>query len=325
MPATEPTPLLRPPPLHPDAERLLALIRDAGRPPLETLSPPEAREAYLATRAVLQPPPDDVAETRGLDIPGPAGPLPLRFYRGHAAPDPSPCLLYLHGGGWVIGDLDSHDGVCRRLANLAACRVLAVDYRLAPEHPFPAAVDDSAAALAWLVGHAADLGVDPDRIAVGGDSAGGTLAAVLALMGRDGTAPRPAFQLLIYPATDLNMASRSYKDMTDGLPLTTATMRYFIDHYAPDVRQRADWRASPILAESLAGAAPALVVTVGHDPLADEGQAYAARLEAEGVRVAALHLSDHLHGMLTMGRVIAASDAVLQVASLALRDAWRVA
>ncbi len=314
------------PALHPDAERLLELVRAAGRPAFETLSPAEARQAYAASRAVLQPLPDEVAETRDLSIPGPGGPLPLRLYRGMGTSDAGalPGLLYLHGGGWVIGDLDSHDGVCRRLANLAACRVIAVDYRLAPEHRFPAAVDDAAAALTWVAGHAEALGVDPARIAVGGDSAGGNLAAVLAIMGRDGAAPASVFQLLLYPAVDLAMASGSYARITEGVPLTAATMRYFVDHYTPDAGQRLDWRASPLRAESLAGTPPALVLTVAHDPLADEGRAYAERLETEGVRVAALHLADQIHGMLTMGRVIVSGDAVLQYAAAALRDAWRL-
>ncbi len=315
------------PALHPDAERLLELVRASGRPPFEALSPAEARAAYLAGRPVLQPTPDEVAETRDLAIPGPGGPLPLRLYRGLGTSEAEtlPALVYLHGGGWVIGDLESHDGVCRRLANLAACRVIAVDYRLAPEHRFPAAVDDAAAAMAWVAGNAAALGVDPRRIAVGGDSAGGNLAAVLAIMGRDGTAPAAMFQLLLYPAVDLATESGSYARVTKGVPLTAASMRYFIGHYAPDPAQRLDWRASPLRADRLAGTPPALVLTVAHDPLADEGRAYAGRLEAEGVRVTALHLADQIHGILTMGRVIGLADAVLQYAAAALRDAWRPA
>ncbi len=315
------------PALHPDAEKLLDLIKTAGRPPFETLSPAEARQAYSASRAALQPPPEEVAEVRGLSIPGPGGPLALRLYRGAGTSDAAalPALLYLHGGGWVLGDLDSHDGVCRRLANLAACRVVAADYRLAPEHRFPAAVDDAAAALSWMAANAAALGIEPSRLAVGGDSAGGNLAAVLALMGRDGTAPASACQLLLYPAVDLAMDTGSYARITGGVPLTAATMRYFVDHYAPEPAQRLDWRASPLRAERLAGTPPALVLTVAHDPLADEGRAYAERLEAEGVRVAALHLSDQIHGMLTMGRVIAAGDPVLHYAAATLRDAWRLA
>ena len=314
------------PALHPDAEKLLQLIRATGRPPFETLPVAEAREAYAASRAALQPSPDEVAEVRDLSIPGPGGPLALRLYRGAGTSDTAalPALLFLHGGGWVLGDLDSHDGVCRRLANLAACRVVAAHYRLAPEHRFPTAVDDAAAVLSWMAANAAALGIDPARLAVGGDSAGGNLAAVLALMGRDGTAPATACQLLLYPAVDFAMDSSSYARITEGVPLTAATMRWFVDHYAPDPAQRLHWRASPLRAERLAGTPPALVLTVAHDPLADEGRAYAARLEAEGVRVAALHLSDQIHGMLTMGRVIAAADPALRVAADTLRDAWRL-
>ncbi|MBC7800030.1 MAG: alpha/beta hydrolase [Gemmatimonadaceae bacterium] len=313
-------------PLHPDAEGLLSLIRASGRPPFEQLAPAEARVAYSAVRAALQPPPEPTAETQEHVIDGPGGALRLRAHRavGTAADAVLPCLIYLHGGGWVLGDLDSHDGVCRRLANGGACCVVAVDYRLAPEHPFPAALDDAVAALAWAAEHSDTLRIDPRRIAVGGDSAGGNLAAVLALMGRDGLVPRPVFQLLFYPVVDLAMTSDGYRLITAGVPLTAGTMRYFVDHYLPHPSARHDWRASPLRAASLAGSAPALVVTVGQDPLCAEGRAYADRLESEGVRVTALHLSDHVHGLLTMGRVIAAADPILQFAGAALRDAWRL-
>ena len=308
------------PALHPDVTRFLDFARALNRPAYQTLSPAEARAAYSAGRTVLQLPPEEVADVRDLHIDGPAGLLPLRLYRGAGTADAVlPALLFLHGGGWVIGGLDTHDATCRRLANLAGCRVLAVDYRLAPEHPFPAALEDAAAALGWL---ATAPQVDPSRIAVGGDSAGGTLAAVLALMGRDGAAPRACAQLLIYPVTDLAMNSPSYARVGEGVPLTAAVMHWFADHYAPDPAQRADWRASPLRAPSLSGAPPAFVLTVGHDPLCDEGRAYAARLEGEGVRVTALHLSDQVHSLLTLTRFIRAGDAVLHMAAAALRDAW---
>ena len=311
--------------MHPDAVRLMELVRATGRPAFETMGPAEARAAYSAGRKALQLPPEPVAEARDVSIDGPGGPLALRLYRGAGAPDEVlPALLYLHGGGWVLGDLNSHDGLCRRLANLARCRVVAVDYRLAPEHRFPAALDDALAAFDWMAANADTLGIDPARIAVGGESAGGNLAAVLALMGRDGAAPRPVFQLLLYPVTDFAMDTVSYARAVAGVPLTAQTMRWFVDHYAPDLAQRCDWRASPLRAASLAGTAPALVMTVGHDPVADEGRAYAARLENEGVRVTSLHLADQVHGMLTMSRMIAAGDWVLQFAALAMRDAWRV-
>ena len=309
------------PKLHPDAIRVLELARASGRAPFQTLSVAEARAAYSAGRAVLQPPAADVAEWRDLEIAGPGGTIPLRLYRGLETGEASAGLLYLHGGGWVLGGLDSHDGVCRRLANAAACRVLAVDYRLAPEHPFPAAVDDAAAALGWLAANAASVGIDPAQLAAGGDSAGGNLAAVLALMAQEGEAPPLLAQLLLYPATDFAMDTGSYAAMTEGLPLTAATMRWFIDHYAPEPGLRLDWRASPARAARVDGTPPAFVLTAGNDPLADEGRAYAAQLEAAGVPVTALHMTGHLHGFLTMGGVVPAAGDVLDFAGRWLADA----
>ena len=311
--------------LHPDAQRLLDVVRLAGRPPVQTLSPAEAREIFNVSQNALQRPAEDVAATTELAIDGPAGPIPLRLTHGHGAPAAAaPGLLFMHGGGWMVGNLDSHDAACRRLANLASCAVLAVDYRLAPEHPFPTAVEECAAALRWMVAHAGEIGLDPARLAVGGDSAGGNLAAVLALMGRDGAVPAVACQVLIYPATDATLRNcLGSKPLANGIPFTAETMRWFVDHYIPDPAQRADWRASPLLAASLSGTPPAFVLTVGQDPLADEGRAYAARLEAEGGRVMAIHLSDHIHGIATMNRFIAAGDTVLAFAAKFMLDCWR--
>ncbi|MET7241965.1 alpha/beta hydrolase [Methylobacterium sp. EM32] len=312
------------PALHPDVQALLAMLRAANAQPLEALPPEAARRGYLAGRRALQPPPDPVAEIRDLAAPSPAGPVPLRLYRGEGTMPgtPLPCLLYLHGGGWVLGNIESHDWVCRRLANLTQACVIAVDYRLAPEHPFPAAVEDAAAALAFAAERAEGLGIDPDRLAVGGDSAGGNLAAVLALMGRDGTLPRTAMQVLLYPSVDLGLTSEGFERITEGQPLTTGTMRYFVDHYAPDPCDRTDWRASPARAASLAGTAPALVLTCGHDPLCEEGRLYAHRLEREGVPVTALHLSDQTHGILTMSRAVRTAATVLAFVAEALRERW---
>ncbi|WP_160119979.1 alpha/beta hydrolase [Rhodovarius lipocyclicus] len=297
------------------ARRVLELIRESGRPPLESLSPEAARAASAASRPVLQPEPPPVPEWRDI-----AGPVPLRLYR--AAAGVRPCLLYLHGGGWVIGDLDSHDQLCRELALLLDAVVVAVDYRLAPEHPFPAAVEDCAAALRFVTEQAEALGIDPTRIAVGGDSAGGNLATVLCLLARQGALPMPGFQMLLYPVTDMAEESPAYARFTEGYPLTAATMRWFIAHYAPQPAMRADWRASPARAESLSGLPPAFVMTAGHDPLADEGIAYARRLEAEGVPVSHLHVSDQMHACLTMGKFIPASALVLRQAAAALRQHW---
>ena len=305
--------------VNPDIAALLVAARAAGAPAMDTLPVDEMRRAYNASRAALQAPFVPVDEIRDLAIVAPGGSLALRLYRG-AAGGALPCLLFLHGGGWVVGSVASHEGVCRRLAVLAECCVVSVDYRLAPEHPYPAAVEDGAAALRWVSGHAAELGIDPGRIAVGGDSAGGNLAAVLALMGRDGTVPAPLHQLLLYPAVDLRMTGTSYETVAPGMPLSAAAMRRFIALYAPDAD---DWRASPLRAASLAGTAPAFVLTCGHDPLCHEGRMYAERLEREGVAVTALHLSDQTHGILTMDRAVGAVPPVLGFAAAALRDAWR--
>ncbi|MGH7152630.1 MAG: alpha/beta hydrolase, partial [Acetobacteraceae bacterium] len=224
-----------------------------------------------------------------------------------------------HGGGWLLGDLDSHDVICRVFANAARCVVVSVDYRMAPEHKFPAAVDDCAAATRWTIGHAADLGMDGSRVAVGGDSAGGNLAAVMALMARDGTLPPLMFQLLIYPCTDMMMTTVSSQTTADGVPLTSKSMKWFIDHYMRTPADRTDWRASPARAASLAGTAPALVITASHDPLRDEGIDYAHRLEREGVRVTAVNFSDQVHGFINMGKIIRASATALALVSAALR------
>ena len=308
--------------LDPDVLLVLDMIRLAGRPPFEQLTPAEAREAYMKSRAVLQPEPEPVAEARDLAAPGPHGPIPLRLYRPDGAPGPLPGLIYYHGGGWLLGGLDSHDGVCRRFANAARCVVVSVDYRMAPEHKFPAAVDDCAAATAWAIGRAATLGIDPARVAVGGDSAGGNLAAVMALMARDGSLPKLAFQLLIYPATDMTMTTVSSQTVGPGVPLTSATMKWFIDHYMRGPADLTDWRASPIRAASVAGTAPALVLTAAADPLRDEGIAYAARLEREGVRTTAIHLTDQIHGFMSMGKVIRAADTAIDMMAASLRRAF---
>lgn len=305
--------------LDPDAQRLVDLGRQAGKPPFEALTPEQARAAYAASWDVLQPATQEVASVRDLAMTGPAGELPLRVYRG-AGTDPQellPAMLYIHGGGWVVGNLQSHDRLCRALANAARACVVAVDYRLAPEHPHPAGLEDCASAWQWLHAQAAELRVDTSRIALGGDSSGGNYAAVLALMGRDGTVPAAFQQTLLYPALDLAAESESYRTVT-GVPLTAATMRWFIDHYVP-ASDRGDWRVSPLRASSLAGLPPTLLLTVGNDPLCDEGRAYGQRLEADGVRVLAVHASDQLHGALMQGRMVRAANSLVEMIGVALR------
>jgi acetyl esterase len=307
--------------IDPDTQAVLEMIRVAGRPAFETLTPDEARQAYSNSRKVLQPPPEDVADVADSSIPGPLGPIGIRLYRPIAtsSSDVLPALVYFHGGGWLLGDLDSHDVVCRRFANAVRCRVVSVDYRMAPEHVFPAAVNDCFAATKYVFDNAASLGVDPGKVAVGGDSAGGNLAAVMALMARDGALPPLAFQLLIYPATDMMMTTVSATTIGPGVPLTSITMKWFIDHYAKG--HETDWRASPTRVASVAGTASALVLTCALDPLRDEGIDYAKRLEREGVRVVHLHYSDQIHGFMSMGRMIRAADQAIDMMARVLKQA----
>lgn len=311
------------PSMDPQVAAMIEAGRKAGARPFEVLTPEQARAAYAAGWDVVQPPTAEVASVRDVSIPGEGGALALRIYRGIGTQpgERLPCMVFLHGGGWVIGNLQSHDRLCRILANRARICVVAVDYRLAPEHRFPAALVDSATALRWVADNADALAIAPGRIAVGGDSAGGNLAAALALMGRDGLAPATMYQALIYPVLDLTASSPSYARVTSGVPLTAATMHWFIDHYTPDPADRKDWRASPLLAASLAGTPAALVMTVAHDPLCDEGRDYARRLEQDGVRVTALHLGDHMHGMLMHGKIVQASNLMLDFVGAAIGDA----
>ena len=259
--------------LHPQARALLDLIAERGVPPTHTLSPQEARAVYRDRRGFTQPAPPPVASVQSLQAEGPLGPIPLRLYRplGTMADQVLPALVYYHGGGWVIGDLDTHDTLCRELANGSGCAVVSVDYRLAPEHRFPAAVDDAIAAARWVRREAAALKLDAQRIAVGGDSAGGNLAAVVALSVRGSSAPPLAFQLLIYPATDMRAVAESHRTNAQGYILTADSVSYYRGHYIADPAQWSDWRASPLLAPDLKGLPPALVITAGYDPLRDEG------------------------------------------------------
>lgn len=310
--------------VHPDVEALIAAAKAAGSEPFEALSPPEARVAAAARRVVLQLPPEPVSEASDGVIDGPAGPVATRLYRpaGEPAETVLPCLVYIHGGGWVFGDLESHDALCRRLANQARCCVVSVHYRLAPEHPFPAAVEDCVAAWKAITSGARALRIDATRIAIGGDSAGGALAAAIALMGRDGDLAAPLHQTLIYPAVDLDQDLEGYGPNSPGMMISGATMIYFRDHYTPRSADRRDWRASPLKAESFAGLAPALVITCGHDPLSVEGSAFARRLAEADVRVTHLHLSDQTHGMITMTRVIRTAIGLQDYVAAALREAF---
>ncbi|RJT41231.1 alpha/beta hydrolase [Mesorhizobium waimense] len=288
--------------LDPEARHVLDLGRRADAPPFEAGTPEQARRAYDEGFPDLQGEREPVASVSERTIAGPGGPLTLRFYRGQGAPaTDAPGLLYLHGGGWVIGNLDSHDEICRWFANMAACVVVSPAYRLAPEHKFPAAVDDCRAVLSFMRDAAGDLGIDARRIAVAGDSAGGNLATVLSLLARGDRIPLTA-QLLFYPNTDAAQTADSYRRFAEGFGLTAATMAWFRDHYVRDAGDIDDWRASPLKAESLADAAPAFVALAGHDILADEGEAYARRLEQDGVPLVLRRWPGQIHGFVSMGR-----------------------
>lgn len=313
--------------VHPQVQVLLERVARSPLPPYQEVPPTVARRIYRDTRAATAPAVPEVGGVRLLLAPGPAGPVAMRAYRpaGTRTDEILPALVFFHGGGWVIGDLDTHDVVCRELANGARCAVFSVEYRLAPEAPFPAAVDDCVAATRHVAAEATALGVDPLRIAVGGDSAGGNLAAVVCLTARDAGEPAPCFQLLIYPATDQRAGFPSHKTNAEGYLLTRKVMDYFSGHYLPRAADWTDWRASPLLAASLAGLPPAYVITAGYDPLVDEGRAYAERLQSEGVKTVYREYPDMVHGFLLMGGTLDTANAAVKDCCAALRDAFATA
>jgi acetyl esterase len=304
--------------LDPQARALIDLMVEKGVPPTHTLTPAQARAFYRDRRGFTQPEPPAMAEVRDLR----AGDVPLRLFRPVLTDQALPVLLYLHGGGWTIGDLDTHDVLCRQLAVEAGCAVVSVDYRMGPEHRFPAAVEDCVQAFGWVLSHAVDLNLDPRRIAVGGDSAGGNLAAALCLVQREAGQPLPGFQLLIYPATDMRAVAPSHTTNGQGYMLTNDSIAWYRGNYIADPADWADWRASPLLAASHAGLPPALVLTAGFDPLRDEGLQYANVLSAAGVSTQYVCFERQIHGFITMGRVIEEAHTAVGLCGAALRRAW---
>ena len=306
-------------PIDPQARAVLEAIARAeaeGRPRTETLEPDAARDLYLETRAAVTPEAPDVAHCEDAQVPGPGGEIPVRYYRpaGSMAGQNLPVLVYYHGGGWVFGDLDSHDVVCRGLANAGRFAVCSVDYRMGPEDKFPAAVEDAKAVVDWLAAGAGGRAVDASRLAVGGDSAGGNLAAVVALLARE-KGPAIAYQALIYPATSMLRDTPSHAEFGEDHLLTSAMQIWCQNHYLRGPEDKTDWRASPLLAEDLTGLAPAYVLTAGFDPLRDEAKAYAERLRAAGVSTTYRCFEGQIHGFITMGKVIdAANEAIAETA-----------
>jgi acetyl esterase len=303
--------------LDPDAAAVYKAFQEAGRPAYETLTAPEAREYYMAARLVSNPEPPELLSAEPLSIPAAHGTIPARIYTPKQLRKKdglAPCLVFFHGGGWVIGNLETHDVVCRKLAHEGELIVISVDYRLAPEHRFPTAVDDAIAATRWVAANAKELGIDASRLVVGGDSAGGNLAAVVALNARE-NGPAIAGQMLVYPATDFARTHPSHREPETSILLTHTVITWFANHYlnGADIN---DWRASPARARSLAGLPPAYVLTAGADPLRDEGDEYAARLKQAGVAVSYRHFPGQFHGFFTMGKLLnQANVAVSEIAT----------
>jgi acetyl esterase len=303
---------------HPDVIKLFGLFAIAGVQPVSGQTVEQVRCFYREKTTKYGGPPAPMAMLRDLKAAGPAGEIPLRLYRPEGVPDPAPALIYVHGGGGTIGGLDSHDTVCRAIAAQTPCLVAAVDYRLAPEHPFPAGFNDVLAALHWIAGNAGVLGIDSARLAIGGDSAGGSMSAAACLGARNGGLHLRA-QVLIYPSTDSTREARLWPSRIQNAevpPLTTATLKWFTSKYLSgghiDLR---DWRLSPLHAESLTGLPPALVLTAQFDPLRDEGKAYADRLRSSGVPAIYHDYPGQIHGFIEYGGVLSqANEAIREIA-----------
>ena len=297
-------------PLHAQTAAVLEVMRQLGSPPMHELSAAQARESYLAMRA---PSTVELHEIRDIE----AGGVKCRLYRSSNA-TAAPLLIYYHGGGWVIGDLNTHDDICRKLARDAHCSVIAVDYRLAPEHPAPAALDDCIVATQWIFANAKSLGIDATRIAIGGDSAGGNLAALVAMHAD----VKPVFQLLVYPAVDARMGQPSHKDNAQGYLLTADSMKWFLNHYLQgDEKKKLDPKVSPLLSsdEMLKKSPPTLVITAEFDPLRDEGEAYAARLAAAGVPTSMVRFHGQIHAFFGMSELLDDAAAAIAMSASYLR------
>jgi acetyl esterase len=296
--------------LHPQTAAVLDFMKQLGTQPLHELTPAEGRANYLAMRV---PSTVQLPEIRDVD----AGGVRCRLYRSSTT-DNAPLLIYYHGGGWVIGDLESHDDICRKLARDAKCSVVAVDYRLAPEHPAPASHEDCIAATKWIFANATSLGVDPNRIAIGGDSAGGNLAAVVSMH----AGVKPIFQLLVYPATDMRMGQTSHRENAQGYLLTEDSMKWFIGHYLQgDEKKKHDPMYSPLLSDDalLKKSPPTLVITAEYDPLRDEGEEYAARLNAVGVQASVVRFRGQIHAFFGMSELLDDAAAAIALSASYLR------
>ncbi len=307
--------------LHPQMKAILDQAAASGAKPFHTMTPAEARQAINALLEAFKGTPEPVAKTERREIPGPAGGIPVQIYTPEGKA-PFPVLVYFHGGGWTIGEIASWDPFCRSLCNASGCVLMAVDYRLAPEHKFPAGPEDCYAAADWAAKNAAAIGGDPRRIAVGGDSAGGNLAAAVSLMARDRGAPNLAFQLLIYPATDAALDTPSQEQFQeDGYILSRQDMVWFWGHYLRNDDDKSNPYACPAEASDLHGLPQALVVTAGFDPLRDEGENYAARLQDAGVKCECVRYEGVTHGFVLFGSVLDEGRKAIADIGAALRAA----
>ncbi|MBO0681918.1 MAG: alpha/beta hydrolase [Candidatus Dormibacteraeota bacterium] len=309
-------------PLDPQVRTMLDQLSAMDVPSYPELGVAGAREmAELA--AQLGPPPEPVEGVEDRSLDGPAGPVPVRIYRPgrDETGSPAPLLVYLHGGGFVIGSLETADRICRRLANAARLVVVSIGYHLAPEHPFPAAVEDAYAATRWVWEQASELGGDRGRVAIGGESAGANLAAVAALLARERGGPALAFQLLVYPTVDMAADYPSRTENGQGYLLSLEEMRWYLSQYSPDGVRPEDFRMSPLRAPSHAGLPPALVITAEFDPLRDEGEAYAEKLRAAGVPVRTSRYAGMVHGFFGMSGLLDRADEAVQEAAQALQEA----
>ncbi len=291
-------------PLDRQAAALLAKVRAAGNPEYWQMTPQEARDTHNRRAGILGIPPAAVFDVSNRTLPGPAGDIPVRIYAPRQSATLLPVLVYLHGGGHVIGSLDSYDAICRQLALEADCIVVSVDYRLAPEHRFPAGVDDAFAALRWVSGHASEFGGDAKRIAIGGDSAGGNLAAVCAILARDADGPKLRFQLLVYPRTAPDEDLPSQHAFAEGHMLTRRSILWFHEHYRASDADRHDFRYAPLIHPDLSRLPPALVIVGECDPLRDDGIAYARRLQADGTPAELALYEGMIHPFFSLGGVL---------------------
>ena len=311
-------------PLDPQVEYVLGLVAKSPYPEFHTVSPEEAREIFEQTAPALNIRPENVYRSEDLWIDGIDGDIPIRIYTPHApaAHEKFPILVFYHGGGFVIGSLDSYDSLCRALANRAECIVISVDYRLAPEQKFPAAVNDALGAYQWVSDHAHELDGDATRLAIAGDSAGGNVTAVTAIRIRDEGEVVPLLQVLIYPVLDATPERFSHHEFAEGMLLTRSNILWFYDHYMNVLDDAQNPYLSPILTEDLSGLAPALIIVAGHDPLRDEGIEYAGRLKEAGVAVEFCNYEGMIHGFLSFADAIDQVMTGIEHVARALRGAF---